>query len=163
MAIIKFIAINTDGSQIEVSAAQVAAATSLVATNANGIIDPSFIPGEEVINVLASETINAGGQVNLWNNSGTTNARNADCSNGRKADGFTSVQITSGTSGNVYLGSGLNTGVSGLVPDTVYFLSTAGAIVATPITTSGQILQEVGKAISATELAQNIREPITRA
>ena len=159
----KYISVNTDGSKLEVAAAQIAAANSIVATGADGTIDSSMIPGEEVVNVLASETINAGGQVNLWNNSGTINARNADATNGRRAWGFTILQITSGDSGNVYLGSGRNTGVSGLTPAAIYFLGSAGAITTVVNTTTGQLLQEIGIAKSATELDEFIREPVTRA
>ena len=159
----KYVGINTDGSKLETAAAQVAAANSIVATGADGTIDASMIPGEEVVNVLASETINAGGQVNLWNNSGTINARNADATNGRRADGFTILQITSGSSGNVYLGSGRNTGVSGLTVGAIYFLGASGAVTTVVNTTTGQLLQEIGKARSATELDEFIREPVTRA
>jgi hypothetical protein len=56
-----------------------------------------------------------------------------------------------------------NTALTGLTPGLTYYLSvTSGGVTTTPTTTTGQIVQEVGFAVSATTLRVNIQEPIIR-
>jgi hypothetical protein len=64
----------------------------------------------------------------------------------------------------VYL-DGTITGLTSLTPGAAYYLSgaTAGAIVSTAPSTSGYLSQEVGVALSATELNFEEQQPITLA
>lgn len=106
--------------------------------------------------VPASEAIGYGSMVNLYNNAGTLNARNANATDNTKpchgycneaggnagAGAFTEVIVLSGM-----------IITSGLTPGTRYFLSTTnGLITATAPVAAGNISQVIGFALSATEL-----------
>jgi hypothetical protein len=165
----KFLKINTAGGTEEeafaTSSSGVGDAGKGVALNAQGQIDETMIPGAEVKSIVASETLAAGELVNVFDDAGTPKMRKADASNeGKKADGFVLSNVTSGASGKFH-GEGIISGLSSLTIGARYFLSatTPGAITTTPPTTAGHILQEVGKAISATELVFEAQTPIKRA
>jgi len=102
--------------------------------------------------VKASENIAAGAMVNLYNNAGTLNARNASAAAaGKAARCFASYAVTSGNFGEFIL-LGINPIIAGMTPGTVYYLSnTAGAI----SSTAGTVAQKVGFAVSATKLHFN--------
>lgn len=68
----------------------------------------------------------------------------------RYADGFVRVGGTTGDMMTVYF-SGTLAGQSGLTPGTAY-LSTSGVATSTPPSASGEILQALGPALSATSL-----------
>lgn len=169
----EIVALDTNGRLTEsvMSAALVNAsagagdAGKIVKLDGSGKIDTSMMPigvGADAATVTASETLTAGDLVNLWDDSGTIKARKADASNGRRADGFAIAGITSGASGTIYF-EGSNTGVSGLTLGAVYYLSTSGAISATAPSTTGHIVQEVGKARGAAALVFEPQQPITLA
>ncbi len=152
---------NTGGGPQEVAAAQTGGAGNanlIPALDASGRLDNSMMPVGSELNaaysIIASETIAAGAPVNIWNNAGTINVRNADATtNGKQADGFILVGATNGVAVNVYLG-GINTACSGLTPGARYWLGTTpGTITTTPPSTTGNLVQIVGKAINATTLA----------
>lgn len=168
-----FITINTSGQQAEkaptVQSTGVANAADIVGLDSSGRLDPSVLPvgvGPTTVTVPASEALAAGAWVNLWLNSGVENARNADASGGygKKVDGFVLSAVASGANALVYT-AGLNNARSGLTTNSIYFLSAsaAGGDTATPVTASGQILQVVGKAVSATAIAFQKTEPVIRA
>lgn len=112
--------------------------------DASGIIGTDFD---------ASEGLTAGSLVNIWNDSGTPKARLADASTQRQADGFVLEDVDSGDPATVY-SQGLNNQVSGLVGGVTQWLSATvpGGVRDTPPTGSGELVQRVGKAFSATVL-----------
>lgn len=135
----------------------------LIGLDANGKLDSSFMPagiGADTASITASENLAAGDMVNIHISTGIK-VRKADASAiGTKANGFVLAAVTSGNAGTVYF-RGSNDQVSGLTAGTEYFLSeTAGAITATPPTTSTAIVQRVGNAVQATELMVDIYPPI---
>ncbi|MGY2052973.1 hypothetical protein [Methylobacterium sp. JK268] len=135
-------------------------ANKIVATGSAGTLDPTLFPagiGQDIANYPTSEALAAGAQVNLYNNSGTLTARNADASaanGGKQSDGFVLSAVTSGGTAAVYRNGGLNTGVTGLTPGSDYWLGTGGAVTATQNTTAGQTDQYIGKASAAGVLDQ---------
>lgn len=171
----KYVQLNTNGSLQEVAATQASAgatdANKLVALNSAGQVDMTMLPtniGPDVKLVIASENLAAGDMVNVFNDSGTLKARKADASQanaGYRAHGFVLASVTANGSNtaSVYV-EGIVTGLSSLTPGATYFLSgTAGAITTTAPTTAGHCVQEVGVALSDTELAFEAQQPVIRA
>lgn len=103
----------------------------------------------------ATETLAAGDLVNVWGSGGAAKMRKANATDATKpATGFVLSAILSGASGVFHGGAQINTGVSGLTPGSVYYLDTAGGgVTAVAPSSSGNIIQEVGVALSATSLA----------
>lgn len=137
-------------------------AGKVVALDGSGKLDNSLLPsgiGEATISVVTSENLSAGDFVNLYDNGGTINARKADASNGRKAHGFVIAGVTSPAAATVHYGD-VNTGVAGLTVGAEYYLSdsAAGGVVTPAPTGSGDLVQRVGVARSATELFVDIEE-----
>jgi hypothetical protein len=133
-----------------IAAAVVATPNSIVATNASGTIDPSFLPPgiiADTISVVASEALAAGALVNVWDNAGVANARNADNSvSTKQAVGFVIAAVISGGTALVYGMGQNNTAVTGLTPGTYYWLGTVGGVTATPPSAVGSLDQIVGVA-----------------
>jgi len=101
----------------------------------------------------ASEALAAGDLVNIWDDSGTPKARLADASANKQADGFVLADVDSGDPATVY-GQGINDQVSGLTGGIEQYLSASvpGGVTVTAPTASGNLVQRVGKAFSATAL-----------
>ena len=142
-------------------------AGKIVALDSAGKLDNTMMPtgiGATTKLAATTESLSAGDLVNLFNDSGTIKARKADASNGRRAVGFVLSAVTSPNNATVYL-DGTITGLTGLTPGAAYYLSgaTAGAATATAPTTSGYISQEIGIALSATEINFEEQQPITLA
>jgi hypothetical protein len=142
-------------------------AGKIVALDSAGKLDNTMMPtgiGATTKLAATTESLSAGDLVNLFNDSGTIKARKADASNGRRAHGFVLSAVTSPNNATVYL-DGTITGLTGLTPGAAYYLSgaTAGAATATAPTTSGYISQEIGIALSATEINFEEQQPITLA
>jgi hypothetical protein len=130
--------------------------------DASGRLAATMMPlgiGADTQVVLASEALNAGDFVNLYNNAGTLNARKADASNARQCDGFVNAAVANGANATVYL-EGQNEALAALTPGSKYFLGVAGAISTVPASTAGHIHQYIGKALAATELVFEPDEPI---
>jgi hypothetical protein len=174
MAVSKYLALDASGRIAE--AAGVDASTGapdagkLLALDSDGKIDNSVLPtgvGAETLAVVASEALAAGDLVNVWNDSGTLKARKADASAvnaGKRAHGFVLDAYSQDDNATMYLPGQIITGLVGLTPGTTYFLSaTPGGVTATPVTPSGQTLQEVGVSASDTSILFNPQEPIIRA
>ena len=105
------------------------------------------------ISLIASENITGPALVNIWDNSGTFQVRNANGTNStRPATGFVQASVTSGSSANIFLPGSVATGFSGLTAAPVYLSNTNGLPTSTaPVTYgSGNLLQQVGNAISDT-------------
>jgi hypothetical protein len=85
----------------------------------------------------------------------TTGIRKADASNDRPAHGFILAAIANAATGTVYF-EGTVSGLTGLTVGARYFLSdtVAGtAVLTSPTPAAGKISQEVGVAITATEIS----------
>jgi len=165
----KFIALN-NGAYTEKSATVVSSgagnAGDIPALNDSGRLDESVMPtniGSDTKTGTASEALAAGDFVNFWNNSGTVGIRKADATGtgeGKRAHGFVKAGVSSGATATVYL-TGINPQLTGLTPGTTYYLSTtAGGITATAPAASGNIVQEVGCSLSATEISFYPSKPI---
>ena len=142
-------------------------AGKIVGLDATGKLDQSLMPvgmGADTKLLPASENLSAGNKVNIWNDSGTAKVRKADATvAGKEANGFVLAAVTLGNNATVYF-DGTNTQLSGLTPGAVYYLdTTAGGITETPPSGSGNIVQRVGRALSATELTFESGEPVTLA
>lgn len=123
--------------------------------DASGKLDSSFMPtgfGADSRTVTAGENLSAGDLVYL-NSSGEAFKADAN-SQAKEAIGFTLTSITAASSGTIYLGSGIITGLTGLTAGSRYFLSatTAGGISTSKPTGAADIVQQVGFALSSTEL-----------
>lgn len=160
MATAKYI--KNNAGQLEEQAATTTSAGvddagKIIGLDATGRIDGTMMPvgiGADIKTLPASENLAAGDLVNLWTDTGAIKVRKADAAtSGKEAVGFVLSAVTSGNDATVYF-DGTITGLSGLTPGAKYYLSaaTAGAIVSTAPTTSGNIVQEVGYALAATEL-----------
>lgn len=162
---------NSSGTIAEAATVSTSAgagdATKIPALDGAGKLDNSFLPtgiGADTQVVTASENLAAGDLVNIWNSSSTFKVRKADAStSGKEAHGFVLAAVTSGNAATVYF-EGSNTQVTGLLPG-VYFLSssTPGLETQTAPSGSGQIVQRVGFATSATVLNFQSEIPIVLA
>lgn len=166
----KYIALSS-GQWVEVEAIQSSAgagdAGKIPALDSSGRLDATMMPvgiGADTASIPTSENLAAGDFINLYDNSGTLTARKADASNGRRADGFVLAAVTSPANATVYF-EGQNTQLSSLTLGAVYYLSgsVAGAVTATAPSTATHLVQELGKAISATALSTEIGRPVTLA
>jgi hypothetical protein len=103
--------------------------------------------------ITASEALTAGDLVNLHTVTGAIRMRLADSTGTTKpAHGFVTASVLSGAAGT-FLGPGqVNDALSGLTPGATYWLSTSGDVVSAAPATSAHGDQEVGQALSATEL-----------
>lgn len=141
-------------------------AGDIVALRDDGTIDITMMPagvGAQTKTVLASEALTAGNWVNVYNNAGTANVRKADATTaGKECNGFVLSAISSGASGTVYL-SGTNNQVTGKTVGKLFLAITAGGDTATAPSASGNIVQKIGYAVSATEVAFEPCDPITLA
>ena len=116
--------------------------------------------GADTSVVPSSENLAAGDLVNLWNDSGTIKARKADATtSGKQADGFVLTAITSPANATVYH-DGTNSQVTGLTPGKQWLSTTPGKSTNVRPTSSGNIQQPVGFAITATSLTFNVGETI---
>lgn len=161
----KIIATNASG-QIDGSFLNATVSSSpnkLVMTGGDGKIDVSVLPtgvGADTAVINASEALAAGDLVNIWNNSGTANVRKADASTaGKEAHGFVLAAVASGQPATVYF-EGTNTQMTGLTPGRQYLSTTPGKTSATAPTGSGQVVQVVGFAVSATAMNFQSSPPI---
>jgi hypothetical protein len=129
-------------------------ANKILRTDSSGRIDNSFLPvgvGADTLTIEASENLDSGDFVSLFDDAGTGKCRKADSSNDRPAVGFVLSAVTSGNNATVYF-EGTNTALSGMTPGARQYLSTAGDVTETPVTGTGTIHQFLGVARSATEL-----------
>lgn len=151
---------------IQVSAG-VANAGDIVALNDQGKIDETMMPpgiGAEVKILTASEALAAGDFINIWSDAGTAKMRKADATvAGKQADGYVLAAVTSGATGTAYT-DGINNQCTGLTPGAdVYLQTTAGKVGGTIPAAAGNVVQRVGKALSATEVQFSPSEPVTLA
>jgi hypothetical protein len=164
----KYIA-NSSGIRIEVAAAQTSAgiadAGKIIALDANGLLDTSVMPsgiGADTAAIATSESLAAGDLVNIWNSSGAKVRKTDATTAGKEAHGFVLAVFTHPTTAIVYF-EGNNNQVTGLTPGKQYLSTTPGLATATAPIASGNIVQAVGFATSATNLNFQAGEPVTLA
>lgn len=115
--------------------------------------DPTFqapaSSGNPTAVILAAADIAAGDLVNVYNNAGTANVVPADnTSSTTFANGVALSAISNTTSGTITFGAVKVTGLSGLTPGQL-FLDTAGGVTSTAPSSSGDVVQPVGLAITS--------------
>lgn len=135
-------------------------AGKIIATDATGKLDASFLPagiGANTVSAPASEALTAGAFVNLFDNNGALGARLADNSNGRPAHGYVNSAVVSGAAATINRLNTVNANRSGLTAGKEYWLGTAGGVIVTALDPAdaanvGKVDQYLGVAKSATEL-----------
>jgi len=135
----------------------------VVGLDATGRLDVTMMPvgiAPEVKVMPASEALDIGDLVNVFFDDPTLKCRKADCSNGRRADGFVLAAVDPDANATVYF-EGNNTEVTGKTLGAIQYLSINGATDETAPTDSGYIVQEIGKALTATEITFEPKSPIT--
>lgn len=161
---------NNAGTITEKTSVQTSAgagnAGNIPALDSTGRIDNSMMPvgiGADTQVITASEALAAGDLVNVWNSTGAK-VRKADASvSGKEAMGFVLAAVSNGASATVYF-EGTNTQVTGQTPGLVYLsATTAGLATSTAPSGTGQVVQRVGYATSATTINFNAGLPIVLA
>lgn len=154
----RYLSLNTNGQKVSVAASQTSSGASsagaVVALNASGQIDGTMMPsgvGATTVTATASAAISAGQLVNLYSNAGVLTAKPADNTSGAEANAFATAGVANSATGTFTL-SGLVNGLSGLTVGTVYLLGVNGGTTTTAPTTSGYIIQAVGKAVSTSSI-----------
>jgi hypothetical protein len=106
------------------------------------------------VQLVASEDLAPGDIVNVHTVSGAARIRKANATDATKpAQGFVKVAVASGDAAAVFFGGQVNDAVSGLHPGALYYLDTAGGgLTGVALSANGNLDQEVGFAISASEL-----------
>lgn len=139
----------------------------IVALDSTGKLDSTVLPlgvVPETTVATASENLAAGDFVNLHNSTGLK-VRKADAAAaGKEAHGFVTAAVISGASATVYH-EGTNAGVSGKTIGARQYLSAAtpGLSTETPPSGSGNVVQLLGVAKSATEITFEPEEIVTLA
>lgn len=143
----------------------VADAGKVVALDASGRMDNSMMPagiGADTKILTTSEALAAGDFVNIWNSSGFK-VRKADATVvGKEAHGFVLSAVGSGGAATVYF-EGPNTAVAGQSPGNVFLSTTAGLATGTAPSGSGNVVQRIGFAVSATEINFQSQTPVVLA
>lgn len=133
-------------------------------TDGNDKIKASYMPsgiGADVQAMTASEAIAAGDFVNIYDDAGNFRIRLADASTaGKQAHGFVLAAIAQNASGDVYF-EGSNGQLSGLAPGNLFLsASNPGKTTATAPTATGNIVQPLGVAVTATIANVELGQPI---
>jgi hypothetical protein len=140
-------------------------AAKVVLLDSSGRIDSTMMPvgiGVDSASITTSEALSAGDFVNIWNSTGAK-ARKADATMaGKEAHGFVLVGVGSGAAATVYF-EGTNTAVTGQTPGAVFLSTTAGQAAAAAPTGTGNVVQRIGFAVSATAINFQSQPPITLA
>lgn len=140
-------------------------AAKIVQLDSSGKIDMTMMPtgvGADSAVITTSEALAAGDFVNIWNSTGAK-ARKADATTaGKEAHGFVLSAYGSSASATVYF-EGTNTGVTGQTPGPVFLATTAGGATSTAPSGSGNVVQRIGFAISATAINFQSQPPVTLA
>ena len=161
---------NNGGTITEKSAITTSAGAGdsgkIPALDGAGKLDATFMPtgfGDEVVSIVASENLSAGDFVNIWNDGGTAKARKADATSvGKEAYGFVLSSVTAPAAVSVYF-EGANTSVTGQTPGVAFLATTAGQSTATAPSGSGNVVQRLGIATSATSITFEAGQPIVLA
>ncbi len=139
-----------------VTSAGAADAGKLIALNPSGVLDSTLLPpgiGEASQTFPTSEALAAGALVNIFDAAGTPTARNANATDATKpAQGFVLAATTSPANATVYFPGQVVSGVAGLTTGAAVYLSaaTSGAVTNTAPAAAGNLIQQVGSALSPT-------------
>jgi hypothetical protein len=168
----KFLERNVGTGRVsEVAANDVSAgagdAGKVVALNASGEIDASMLPAgvSNALSVVASEAIAANAIVEIHDVLGVANIRNAsaDAILGQPGVGWVAAAVAALASGTVFF-DGQVGGQVGLVAGSRIYLASSspadGTITTTPLSTTGEFHQYLGKAVSATSFQFEPDDPI---
>lgn len=169
MAVRKLLKVGATGLPTEEATISTSAgagdADKFIQTNAAGVIDVTLLPagvGANTRTVTAGETLAAGDLIYIAA-AGTAFKADANAE-GKEAVGFVLAGITNGATGTAYFGSQTVSGLTGLTVGSRYFLSNAtpGAVALYGSLTfaTADIIQEVGRALSTTELYFEPQLPI---
>jgi hypothetical protein len=135
------------------SSAGAANAGDIPALDDTGRLSQSMMPVgvvPETAQITASEALADGDFVNVWNDNGVAKVRKSDATvAGKECDGFVLAAFSSGVDATVFF-EGTNTHVSGQTPGSVFLQTTAGQGGATVPSTSGNVVQRLGTAVSTT-------------
>lgn len=143
-------------------------AGKIPALNASGVLDSTLLPagiGSASQIFPTSEALTAGALVNIFDVTGTATARNANATDATKpAQGFVLAATTSPANATVYFPGQIVTGVSGLTTGAPVYLSaaTSGAVTPTAPSTTGNLIQQVGSALSPTSFVFQPLLPIIK-
>ena len=141
-------------------------AGKVVQLDGSGRLDNSVMPvgiGADTKVMIASEALAAGDFINVWSDASAFKVRNADATTGgKRAHGFVLSSVASGANATVYF-EGENTAVTGMTPGDVFLGTTAGRAQAAAPTASGQAVQRIGVATSATSVNFEPSQPIVLA
>lgn len=167
MAAKRLVNVNTNGTQQEyaglTTSAGAGSSGDLPALDAAGKLDVTFMPtgfGQDAITATAAEALTAGDMV-YFNAAGGVLRADATAI-AKQARGYVLVSVANAATATVFFDDS-NTALTGLTPGATYYLAvTSGGVTITPTVTTGQIVQEIGFASSATTLRVNIQEPIIR-
>lgn len=145
-------------------AAPLVSGTTLKTINGQTLLGSGDLAvGADTATITASENLAAGDFVNIWNDTGTAKARKADATTaGKEAHGFVLATVTSGAAATVSF-AGRNTAVTGQTPGDVWLATTAGLASGTAPSGTGNVVQQLGVAISATSINFEIGQPIYKA
>lgn len=142
-------------------------AAKVVALDSAGRIDSTMMPvgvGADTATIVASEALSAGDFVNVWDDAGTIKVRKADATTaGKEADGFVLAAVSSAANATVYF-EGQNNQRTGLTLGARYYLSTTpGGAATTVLTSAGNVVQYLGRAVSTTTIVFEGDEGMIRA
>ena len=166
----KYLSKGASGFPTEVEALQTSAgagdAGKVVALNSSGKVDITMMPsgvGTPTQSMTAGESLSAGDLVYI-NTSDSNKIYKADADAvGKMAIGYVLASAATDEAVTVYF-EGINDQLSSLTVGTNYFLSaTAGGVTATQPTSSAQIVQYIGTAITTTAIHFKFTAPIVLA
>lgn len=80
---------------------------------------------------------------------------------GKEAVGFTALAYANGETATFYSEGSIMSGLAGLTPGSAYFMTTVPGVVGAAPGATGNVVQHVGTALSATELVFATYNPIT--
>lgn len=135
--------------------------------DAGGRLDLTMMPVgvfPDTQSIVASEALSGGNLVNVWNDAGTLKVRKADATTaGKEANGFVLAAAASGAAAQVYF-DGVISGLAGLTLGAPLFLATtAGNATDAAPAGAGNVVQAVGKALSASTMTFDPGSPVTLA
>lgn len=150
---------SADFQEVEATTTSTGAAEAgdLVGLDAGGKLDNSLFPagiGDDTKLIEASENLAGGDFINVFDDAGTVKVRKADATTtGKEAVGFVTDAVTSGNNATVFSLGVINDSLSALTLAAIYYLATtAGGVTTTRPSTSGNIVQRLGRSVSATEI-----------
>lgn len=147
------------------SSAGAGSADELIRLDVTGRISQTMMPvglGADIKAIISAEDLSSAELVQVFDDVGVPKVRKADATAANKfvASGFVLQGYVAPAVADVYF-EGVITGLSGLTAGLTYYLdTTAGGVTATAPSGSGDMVQRIGVAISATEISFEPAQPI---